>query len=313
MSGSNWGPITTSVNAVFAVVFICLFALAVWNMSASYTRNSIDAGRNTAEDSKNTKQKIESTCIATDRTAFSECVYEIVKTTNDAQRAEEDLSAQKDMAEWAFWMLTVSGLGIALTVVGIYFVRENLREMQLQRAIGHSAVEAAKESNTVARKIGEAQVRAYVVCEEANCKTTKNTIELWIKLKNYGQTPAKNIQIESYLQASASDPQGNPSWRFRNYKTIKMEGRAPNIAAGASDFGLVIWMIGVGLEGREAETIRTIIDERLEVHPTCKLSFDDVFGENHTTEFVLNLSSPNMIFAGEAIDTKKYYPYHSNQ
>lgn len=41
-------------------------------------------------------------------------------------REERDLQAQREMAQWAFWMVVVSGVGVVITGAGVWLVRETL-------------------------------------------------------------------------------------------------------------------------------------------------------------------------------------------
>lgn len=59
-----------------------------------------------------------------------ECIDEYVKTQGDTQRAQENLYAQKQMAQTAWWMLLTAGfvgvLTILAIIMGVYWVKKTL-------------------------------------------------------------------------------------------------------------------------------------------------------------------------------------------
>jgi hypothetical protein len=196
MSGSNRNERLASVAKYGgAVIALLVFVIMAWQMSAQIAKNRTYAERNTYHYAKVTHDEIESTCVNGPSAAIANCVEQIVKASEETKRAEYDLQAQRDMSEWSFWALVVGGLGIVFTAVGIWFVRENLIEMQRQRAISESAVEAARDANTVARDIGRVQVRAYISVKYAEMLVCKEgrPAEVRVWYENTGMTPAKNI------------------------------------------------------------------------------------------------------------------------
>ena len=54
--------------------------------------------------------------------ASRECVEKAVRDNYEQQRAESDLNAQRNMADWAFWMLVVSSAGLGVTAIGTVFL-----------------------------------------------------------------------------------------------------------------------------------------------------------------------------------------------
>ena len=75
------------------------------------------------------------------------CFDEVIKSSRETQRAEEDLYAQKRMAAWAEWMFYATFLigvvSVFVTTAGVFPVR---RTLDLQRTATEAATEAAKAS-----------------------------------------------------------------------------------------------------------------------------------------------------------------------
>ncbi|WP_151978850.1 MULTISPECIES: hypothetical protein [unclassified Roseovarius] len=58
--------------------------------------------------------QIDRLCLKGDPANISECVVEVVKATNENQRAQDDLEAQTKMAQWAFFSVLSSCFGLIL-------------------------------------------------------------------------------------------------------------------------------------------------------------------------------------------------------
>ena len=165
-----------------AAVALGLAVLSVVGWSIFQTGFSIgeNAGEYQAKSStyaRHAKQEIGNTCAGLNGVAQTECIRNIIEATNQHKRSEGDLIAQRNMSRWALWMLIATALMAIVTAVGVYFVWQTLRDT---------------------RRIGEAQVRAYLTIE--NGTVTPQTGELdrvfWyigFDIRNCGQSPAKRI------------------------------------------------------------------------------------------------------------------------
>lgn len=126
------------------------------------------------------------------------CYQEAEKASREDHRAEQDLNAQRQMADWAKWMFyataVVGALTVGVTGVGIYWVKETLAETQ-------KAVKAAEDAVAVTREMGERQMRAYIWIETSEMKDVgaNKTPYAHIGIKNYGQTPAQILGHKSWL------------------------------------------------------------------------------------------------------------------
>jgi hypothetical protein len=161
-------------------VFVCLVIVALIGWYEGFKRGqeshqsaSADAYKDQAE------TKIQETCFALSGASQTECIAEAVRGSREQQRSEEDLDAQQQMAEWARWMLIATVVMAATTGFGVVFVWQTLAATQ----------QMAKDT----RRIGEAQVRAYMNLASGNLKAEGRSVVAEIVINNFGQTPAKDM------------------------------------------------------------------------------------------------------------------------
>lgn len=171
----------------------CFLLFATWELSATnrfYTHETDQAADDYHDRSQ---ERIRDTCTNREIAPFSVCVSEILKSTQEAQTAQYDLSAQNRMALWAQWSFFISVFSLGITGVGIYFVWKTL----------DANIEAVKTANRAIesdREIGEAQMRAYITVMSgftAKPAPGENKIVVYLRMTNSGQSPAFNLQIEN--------------------------------------------------------------------------------------------------------------------
>lgn len=157
---------------------------------SKYEVNSRSYARHAEED-------IERRCLGLDPTSSAKCIQDVIESTNESQRAEQDLIAQGDMALWAFWMLIITISMTAVTGLGVVFVWRTLIATQKM------AVDA--------RAIGRAQVRAYIsttlVCSWANDDTSGKItgINFRIVQENVGASPAFDVELSTNIEIIKKD------------------------------------------------------------------------------------------------------------
>lgn len=116
--------------------------------------------------------------------------------SRDVWRQENDLKAQREMADWAFLMVIISFFNTAITATGVWFVRETLRATQGMLVAPNSATKAAEDVVSETRRIGEAQVQAYVAPVKGECLWRDNKpSRLILFFANSGQSPALNCEM----------------------------------------------------------------------------------------------------------------------
>jgi hypothetical protein len=268
MSGSNRNERLASVAKYGgALTALLVLLLVVWQISAQITENRTYAERNAHHYAESAHDEIERSCITRTPAEIANCVEQITKASEDSQRAEYDLKAQRDMSEWSFWVLCVSGLGIVFTAVGIWFVRENLIEMQRQRTISESAIKVSKD-------IGQAQVRAYLTCVGGRYKIDSFGLVCYTSIANNGQSPPKNIEMKAEIIVSLDKREkGSVVPDLLNIKTKANFGGCQIVPSGQEREGL-LWFTPdeIGHEGFNAIMNG---DTKFTVH--MALYWDDVF------------------------------------
>lgn len=130
-------------------------------------------------------------CTQGDIAASLKCANEIDKAYREQHTSDRDLSAQQYMAIWAF-LMAVAGFGtLAVTWIGIVYIRRTLDQTV-------AANEAANRAVKVAREVGNDQLRAYVEVDAVRFywgEETRQSPYIKISVKNFGQTPAKWFEV----------------------------------------------------------------------------------------------------------------------
>jgi hypothetical protein len=133
-------------------------------------------------------QKHQNDCLEGEVFTFNlkECFRSTIRPTREEERAEQDLNAQREMANWAEGMLWASLVSVIVTVVGVFYVALTLRETR------KAATEAAS-AYAVDR-------RAYVILTPPDIVTPPCSIwpevpALTCTVKNAGRGPATIVSI----------------------------------------------------------------------------------------------------------------------
>lgn len=188
------------------------------------------------------------------------------ESADERQRAEQDLRDQDSMANWAFWMFLV-GLGeILLTAVGVFLVWRTLIHTR-------DAAVAARDAVTETRRIGEAQVRAYLSCASARFDIN----EVWVVavpvIKNLGQSPAIDVQIQGWLGVMSPPKQEGASF-------VTLLGSIP---ASGERTATLLW----GKKADDPHIMGLVYDKSCAISVTCEMTWLDVFGKSHSAIFDL--------------------------
>jgi hypothetical protein len=117
----------------------------------------------------------------------------------------EDICQQRRMADAAErtlslgnsqWWLTLASIIASVVAIGV--------AAWASIAAGDAA-KAAVESNKIARDIGQAQVSAYLACEDGQFTLGAHSLHGHVNVRNYGQSPAKRVGIKFSLSTQ-------PNW-----------------------------------------------------------------------------------------------------
>lgn len=113
-----------------------------------------------------------------------------MQATREDQRAEYDLAAQQEMADWTLLMLILSGIAVLISGVGLLALLRTIEQ-------GKMGLERAQEANRIASDIGRQQLRAYLVARAFGVKNFKvgQRPVFSYKVMNVGQTPAHEVRV----------------------------------------------------------------------------------------------------------------------
>lgn len=151
------------------------------------------------------------TAIQSIEAAIRELVAEEDKVAAEQRDAldQADLRAQESMALWAFWMFVASAFSVFLTGVGVLLIWRTLiytrdAAQYAKVAADHAgagvkeakkATVAARDTVTVTRDLGMAQLRPYIFCKSASYTLTKESMDVQLELGNVGISPAGEVRI----------------------------------------------------------------------------------------------------------------------
>lgn len=206
-----------------------------------------------------------------------------VASEREEQREVADLKAQMDMARWAFWMLIATGATVILTGVGVVLIwRTLLYTRQAAVHAGEAVVEAgnatkaAQDAVEETRRIGEAQVRAYLTCVGGEFLVSARLLKLRLRVKNTGQSPAPECRI---LCA--------PFGPFDGNELLYLPGLLCEIfyvAASQEEGGELIFNEESGLISAFATEL---LRQSIYVSAECRMEWTDTFGKTQTQNFFL--------------------------
>lgn len=134
----------TGIIAIAFITFLLIFGLIGFYEGIRFghsQRAEVEAQKH----HENAAEYISRTCIDTERPAFDVCVKEAIKTSGEYARAEKDLSAQQNMADWARYMLIATIFSVAVTGFGVWLLKKTLDQ-------GNEISDAALEANRIMRE-----------------------------------------------------------------------------------------------------------------------------------------------------------------
>lgn len=173
--------------AVFAAIIFILVLAGTWDLATLQANSSKSAGEQARNYAAESEQQIADTCIDPAPAALAKCSAEIVKASYENQRAEHDLVAQQAMGRWALLMLYITGGGVLVTGFGIYYVRGNLAEMQVQRSLMQRSVDISADADRPFMLVDTLKISGI---ESPPNGDGKVQMLLEYVFQNYGQGPA---------------------------------------------------------------------------------------------------------------------------
>jgi hypothetical protein len=195
VSRSDWikfGKIVGLASGVFTLALLIYSAgYRIGNVSGHYDS---DADSTATQYPSDTQRIIDDCFKLPTRLATNQCVGDAIKASHENQRAEQDLKAQREMSDWGWWALVISGLQFLATIVTLGFIKLTLdATLEAVKDTGR-ATDAMLEANQIARQSSKIQLRPYLagegaVVSEVACDDG-NFDQIVFKISNKGVTPA---------------------------------------------------------------------------------------------------------------------------
>jgi hypothetical protein len=200
MSGSNRDDYSQIGRIGILALIIVAWAAMIWSMSAHYAAKRVRAEAATAQYAQSAAEQIERACASRSGLPLRECIREQVEANRGDQRSEQDLSAQQEMADWAFWMMVVSAVTMVLTAIALWFVRGTLEATREAVKDTSEATEAMRQANQIAAAAQRPWLTFSAKLAKAagvNEKGLKLTFD--VVIKNVGSSPAISCHLNGKM------------------------------------------------------------------------------------------------------------------
>jgi membrane protein YqaA with SNARE-associated domain len=206
-----------------------------------------------------------------------------------------DLIAQRSMAAAAWWMVFITGASTFVGGLGLYLIARTLQEAkrsadQAQRSadMAELAVSAAYAGNEENRRLGQAQVRAYMVVKSASAtRYADGSIQVDFHLFNSGQTPASVVSVGTDFWFEFSEGEEGP-WLPSSERWVEIKTRS-DIPGGENRDGKTF---ARAFLSTQLNQLMARMHGRFLVDIT--LSYKDVFGTQHHETAYYGFSFPPM-------------------
>lgn len=202
MSDGNQSTRAATLVSFVAAVFVLAGTLVyVFQMGLHSGLYEAKASGYAAHYPYDTRKQIAECWREADRDAAIECVNDAVKSSREYQRSEQDLSAQQQMSEWAFWALVTSICSAIVTAIGTYMLYKQIILTKEAVAETSKATLEIEQQN----KLAAASQRAWLNIEfKFSPSHTDHGIDskhFWIEVitKNNGQSVARDISYGTML------------------------------------------------------------------------------------------------------------------
>jgi hypothetical protein len=306
MSNLYWNKDLGPWIAAGAIVFLA-FDLGVLGIGISQVYESVQHEQNTTKAHKNAKDIFDRECTKfTSVQDLRDCAEKTVKTSRETDRSEEDLYAQKQMAQWAYWLLLFTSfigiVSIAITGVGTYLL---LRTVML-----------SGQANTINRDIGIAQVRAYLTCTGGKYVISGSGVTCYYSIKNTGQSPAMKVSIEGTLTFLGGNFGAIPKEvidLLQSYMVMGNEniaiGSCETISAGAAAESNIFWP-NYNFIQEQFEKIR-MAGEQFDIR--VRITWFDVFKRQQILPVILQkVNGSDMFIEGAGVRSGNMKAYNQD-
>lgn len=222
--GYKFGDIAPYIIVVVGITLVALFA---WTIPFSKGYQAADKDHESDYAAHYTAEREYEECRS--KASVEEavrCAQNAAQTSRNYQRAEQDLDAQREMANWAegiLWATLILGsASLVITSIGVVYVALTLRETRNTTKAAVDGAKAAHNAAIATREVGEAQVRPWLLNVTIQTTMAGPSIIAGVERaivmmltpvwQNYGQSPATEVSVfaDSILVESGNSFDDHP-------------------------------------------------------------------------------------------------------
>jgi hypothetical protein len=183
------------------VVIACIFAFGTFRLVEQHQYAAKRKADEAGAEQRIAADQIAKSCVGSTGRDYQICIDQAHAAEYETERGYDDLQAQQDSANAAFWAWIVSGLQAVLGVIGIFFVARTLD-------INAEAVNAAREAMLADHRpwLMLTNPRVWFVDVDGG-----RVVGVEVDAKNIGRSPALSVELhceisrpELYLENNAA-------------------------------------------------------------------------------------------------------------
>lgn len=242
-NGRKRYPIGIIIAAIVTVAFLIGGLAAIRFGFLEQVKHYRNAEQNSAKYTRNTYAPEVNRCLHLPRESQADCVAQASNEERKYRRDEQDLAAQKTSAIWACLMGSAALIGMILSAFGVFLVWRTFN--------------ATSDANRISRRVGEAQIRAYLTVENVRFEWIDShdanfpyRIEPTVVWKNTGQSPANRVRMQHSYKMMEKEDFGKPVPDFENQLSeftlgnTGISGGKSKLNSGSviSEFDVSLWL-----------------------------------------------------------------------
>ncbi|WP_273302971.1 hypothetical protein [Sphingomonas ursincola] len=176
-------------------MLIYLAGYRIGNVSGRYDS---EADRTAAQYPSETQRVIDDCFKLPTGVATNQCVSEAIEASHESQRADQDLIAQKEMSDWGWWALVISGLQFLATILTLGFIKLTLdATLKAVKDTGDATI-AVLKSNEIAVSSQRPWIDISVkVTDIEIIESSVLRCDYSIEVKNIGKMVANEVIIRT--------------------------------------------------------------------------------------------------------------------
>jgi hypothetical protein len=198
MLRGNWGGGFAVVAALASVSGALFYSYIIGNISG---RLDTETSRHAARYEEATSKDINECHAKADRAQVRECVNNAIKSSHENQRDEYDLQAQREMSNWAFWLLIVTILHIPLTIGGLIALIKTIEQ-------GRDANKISQHGLNAIQKLEEGKLLLIY----SNARIENHVWRCTLQAANLGRSPILIQDCNSSISSKETTEDAKPIW-----------------------------------------------------------------------------------------------------